>query len=373
MKNWLRYRAVRHLLFWGGVCGFFGWLALPPLWLGAPQFYDFRTFVLVQLPGCVLGTYALLYGVLPRLLGGGPRWPGLLLLLSWVLSSVLLTSSLQAFYTFIIAPVLGGAVPDHTFSWAALAKGGTDFSFFGLVVVAGGAAAIKVANSWHEQQRLSQHIQQRRLQTELSLLRAQLQPGFLFSTLATLRTLTSQRSLEAPGAVLHLSDLLRYHLYDSAADAVPLAEEANMLRHYVALEQLRLGPGVDVALSSSGDLAAHRIAPLLLLPLVENAFRHGTGPAQECPWVSIDLVARPQHTIIKVINGQASDATWPGEGPGLRTLRARLERLYPDRHELKIVSEPDIFLVTLHLRPAPLAAARTAGQPALSASSHAPI
>ena len=135
---------------------------------------------------------------------------------------------------------------------------------------------------------------------------------------------------------------------------MPLADEVAMLRHYLALETLRLGPRVEVSLHFSGALAESSIAPLLLLPLLENAFRYGTGTRQECPWVSIDLVAKSRSLTFKVINSQPNaPADWH-EGPGLRTLRQRLERLYPGHHELKIVAEPDTFLVALRLRFAPM-------------------
>ena len=179
----------------------------------------------------------------------------------------------------------------------------------------------------------------------------------MFDTLRALQALTAQKSPAAPAAVLHLAAVLRYLLYESPQAAVPLADEAELLQHYVALEQLRLGARVEVSLTISGAPGPHLIAPLLLLPLLENAFRHGTGPAQECPWVSIDLVAKPRSLTFKVINSQAAAGAAPPDGPGLRALRERLSRLYPGRHELKIVAEPDTFLVALQLRFAPVALA----------------
>jgi LytS/YehU family sensor histidine kinase len=137
------------------------------------------------------------------------------------------------------------------------------------------------------------------------------------------------------------------------------------VQHYVALEQLRLGPRVEVSLSFSGPLSAYAVAPLLLLPFVENAFRHVTGNQLECSWVSIDLVVNNNFVIFKIINSQAGVAAAVREGPGLGHLRQRLARLYPGRHALKVVAEPDSFLVTLHLnmQPAPAAPPQPAGGP----------
>lgn len=218
-----------------------------------------------------------------------------------------------------------------------------------MLLIAGLACAIKVYDGWHEQQQLRQHLLQQQLQVELQLLKAQLQPAFLFQALRTLRALTAQKSPESPAAVLHLSALLRYLLYESRQDAVPLADEVEMLHHYVALERLKLGPSVDVSLSSSGTLGAHAIAPLLLLPFVENAFRHGTGRHLECSWVSIDLVASGNFITFKVINSLPEDGAEWRDGPGLTGARQRLALLYPDRHDLDLGVESDIFLMALRL------------------------
>ena len=160
--------------------------------------------------------------------------------------------------------------------------------------------------------------------------------------------------------MLHLADLLRYQLYDAPRETVPLADELAMLRDYVALEQLRLGARVEVSLHCSGDPAPHRIAPILLLPFLENAFRHGTEAGLDCAWVSIDLVARPAGLTFKIINSQPPAAPALREGSGLRAVRGRLAHLYAGRHTLKIMAEPDAFVVALHLGAAPLPGSRPA-------------
>lgn len=353
MKSWLHHRVVRHVLFWAAVAGFFWLVQLPAQLLGAPNFYHLSQYLFIMLPGFLLATYPLLYGVLPGLLGGHHRRLFLGALLGWALGSALLASLLRAFFTFVVGPGLYREMPKQPFSWLAFRNEGLDFSFFALLVVALGAGAIKVMNGWYEQQQISQALLGRRLQTELQLLKAQLQPAFLFDTLRTLHALTLAKAAESPGAVLRLAALLRYLLYDSVAHAVPLADEVAMLRHYVALEQLRLGHRVDVSLTISGRLDGPTIAPLLLLPFVENAFRPGPGAPLDGAWVSIDLVARRDGLTFKVINGRADDAPAPPEGSGLGRVRQRLAHLYPGQHELKILTEPDTFQVSLKLRLAP--------------------
>ena len=348
MNSWLQRRVARHALFWAGVSSFFMLMFLPAhLATGVP--WPWKLYVLALLPAFMLATYSLLYGVLPRLLRAQQDVVAALLLAGWVVASAVLCNLMGALYGFVLAPALFQEVPDEAFKWTDV-FGSLHLGFFPLLLVAGLASAIKLFQDWHKQQQLSQQLFQRKLQAELALLKAQLQPAFLFSTLASLRALTTQNSPDSPAAVLHLSALLRYMLYESQQDTVPLADEAEMMQHYVALEQLRLGGRVEVSFSFSGTLGAYSIAPLLLLPFVENAFRHGTGPELECPWVSIDLVAQKRGVSFKVLNSQAWNGTERREGLGLGLVRQRLRRLYPDRQELDVEYDPDIFLIALRLQ-----------------------
>lgn len=351
MKRLLAHRVVRHVLFWLGIWGFFLLIQLPDhFFAGQPLFW--RQYLLLQLPTALLTTYSLLYWVLPRLLRYRQVAVFWGLLLAWLVASALVANLMQSFAVFIIAPMITHKPPPEPFQWLKVVDR-LSYNFFSVLIISGVAAAIKVLSGWYEQQQLSQQLQQRKLHTELQLLKAQLQPTFLFNTLRTLHTLTTQKSPDSPAAVLHLSALLRYMLYESPLDAVPLTDEVEMMRHYVALEKLRLGSQVEVSLNFSGTLDAHTIAPLLLLPFVENAFRHGTGAQLERPWVSIDLVAKQTSAIFKVINSQPATGGDLSEAAGLSSVRRRLARLYPARFELKVVSEPDTFLISLHLQFAP--------------------
>lgn len=348
MKKALSYRFARHLLFWVGMGGFFLLIQLPDhLINGQPIFW--LEYVLFELPTALLATYPLLYWLLPRLLQRRQLPLFLGLLGAWLLASVLLANLVEALAEFVIAPCLAGKPVVGTFPWSTVVDG-LSRNFFVLLVIAGGATAIKVLNGWYEQQQRSQQLRQQQLHTELQLLKAQLQPTFLFQALRTLRELTARQSPAAPATVLHLSALLRYLLYDGARESAPLGEEVEMLQHYVALEKLRFGRQLDVSLNFSGAIGAHAIAPLLLLPFLENAFRHGPEASPECPWMSIDLVATQTAFTFKVIASQSETAGGEEEGAGLRAVRQRLAHLYPGRHDLKVVHEPEAEIVTLHLQ-----------------------
>ncbi|SMC00337.1 signal transduction histidine kinase, LytS [Hymenobacter roseosalivarius DSM 11622] len=351
MKVGVVHRIGRHTLFWLTLWGFFLLIQLPDYFMtGRPVLW--REYLFMQLPTALLATYPLLYGLLPRLLRRQRLSLFLGLLAVWLLASVLLANLMQAFYSYVVAPSLFQQPPYEAFQWTKLFDR-LSFNFFALMVIAGGASVSKVLNWWYEQQQRSQELQQHKLQAELQLLKAQLQPSFLFNTLHTLRHLTAQKSPDSPAVVLQLADVLRFMLYESSLDVVPLVDEVEMIRHYVALEKRRLGSRVDVSLSFSGDLGAYTIAPLLLLPFVENAFRHGTSTQLECPWISIDLVVKQDCAIFKVINSQLLTESGVVELSGLGSIRQRLQRLYPGQHELKLITEPDTFLIALSLQFAP--------------------
>ncbi|QDA61290.1 sensor histidine kinase [Hymenobacter jejuensis] len=347
MKPWLQRRVRRHGLFWLGVVAFFELIQVPD-YIATRQPLYWREFLFSQLPLIVPATYVLVYGLLPILLRRKQVLTFLGLLAAWLASCALLAGLLRELLTYVLAPRFFHLMPPHPFRWSKVDP--VSFGFLAVLFVGFAASTMRVFSNWHKQQQINQLLQQRKMQADLQLLKAQLQPPFLFSTLATLQSLTEAKAAEAPAAVLQLSELLRYMLYESALDSVALAEEATMLRLYVALEQLRLGDAVDVSLTISGALDAHTLAPLLLLPFVENAFRHGTGAALECPWISIDLLARRDSLTFKVINSRAEAATEWAEGAGLARVRQRLACLYPGRHTLKIVAESDTFLVSLKLQ-----------------------
>ncbi|GAB3833299.1 sensor histidine kinase [Hymenobacter jeollabukensis] len=366
MSTALRHWLVRHGLFWAAMLAFSLIIQLPAHWGNGTRLYVLGLFF-NQLPASLLATYPLLYWLLPRLLR--QRRPlTLLLLAAWVVACAPLTMLTVIFFDLGVLPGLFHTRIDPAFHkvdyWHL------NYTFFITLLTAGIAVTVKITREWETQRRQRQQLRQQRLRTELQLLKAQLQPAFLFGTLRSLQHLTAAKGPESPGAVLHLAELLRYMLYESPHDTVPLADEVAMMRRYVALEQLRLGRRVEVSLNCSGSFEDYAIEPLLLLPFLENAFRHGTAPALDCAWISIDLVARQRQLVLKVINSQPPDAVGWTEGAGLRRVRQRLEHHYAGQYRLQLVPEPDTFLVILQLplvprplpapgQPQPVAAAAT--------------
>jgi hypothetical protein len=183
--------------------------------------------------------------------------------------------------------------------------------------------------------------------TELSFLRSQINPHFLFNNLNNIYSLVFAKSGQALSAISELSDLMRYMLYDTA-EMVSLATEVNYIDKYIALQQLRFEKPVPVLFEATGRLNEISLPPLLLIPFVENAFKHG-DPAAGDDWLAINLAADDEgirFTCVNRVGHQHKDATG---GIGIENVRRRLELLYPEHHELEIRNDQNFFTVILTL------------------------
>ncbi|QHJ08812.1 sensor histidine kinase [Hymenobacter busanensis] len=218
------------------------------------------------------------------------------------------------------------------------------------------SSGVKITGDYLLVQRNRRELERQQLLTELSLLKMQVNPHFLFNTLNNIYSLASQKSDRAPEAVLRLAEIMRYMLYESSADTVPLEKELAHLRSFLDLQRLRLPAGATDAIvfESQGLPAAadFPIAPMLLLPLVENAFKHGDLSAR--PVVVISLHIKANHELrFAVRNPVAPEGTHPLDQPGgvgLTNLHRRLELLYPGRYSLTVSKPGGQHEVVLTLR-----------------------
>ena len=190
--------------------------------------------------------------------------------------------------------------------------------------------------------------QQATTAAELAFLRSQLNPHFLFNTLNDVYALVYQQSAAAPGAVLQLSALLRYMLHDAAQEQVLLSRELDYLNGLIALQRLGTKGTLQLDYQLRGALNGQTIAPLLLVPFVENAFKHGvlTDAAQPLT-LQLDLTATTLE--LSVHNAKQVQQQDPVGGIGLANVRRRLALLYPNRYALRVHETAHDFQVTLHL------------------------
>lgn len=343
------YRVSRHLLFWTGCVGFFGFIYgnLVPT-DGPRQFFNPVSFVeaALFLPLHIFLSYSIIYFLFPRFLFTGKYFG----LIAGLVILILLTAALSVVIAdFIITPfrqAMGVRVPDTKLSFGLLA------GLRGSNTVAGFAAAIKLVKHWYFKKLENGRLEKEKLRAELELLKGQLQPHFLFNTLNSLYALVLQKSDQAQQVVLRLSELLHYMLTESAKTRIPMTREVSLIKDYIALEQMRFGSRLELTINIEGDFNNKNIAPLILLPFVENAFKHGTAEILEQPWVSLDISVQGQQLKFKLIN---SKSTIPNNnaacstGIGLQNVRKRLDLLYGKKHLLKTQDEPDSYLVNLQM------------------------
>ncbi|MCC6724345.1 MAG: histidine kinase [Saprospiraceae bacterium] len=202
-----------------------------------------------------------------------------------------------------------------------------------------------------EQEKTRQQEQEERLKSELSFLRSQISPHFIFNILNSIVYLIRSKSSNAEPVTIKLSELMRYMLYESGDIYVPLEKEVEYLKNYVDLQKIRFEEDVDIRLDIQGTAGPQLIEPMLMIPFVENAFKHGVGMVLK-PVIDIQLVISDKSLFFAVknkVSGEATEDKDSASGIGLRNVQRRLELLYPDRHELKISKDEEWFLVTLKL------------------------
>lgn len=212
---------------------------------------------------------------------------------------------------------------------------------------------IRLLMGWYKESYLAKQIIAQQQTAELKYLKAQINPHFLFNTLNSLYGLSLEESKKVPGLILKLSDILSYSLYESSVEKVSLSKELRLIEDFIALEKERFGDRMQVVFKKAKDLdGALEIAPLLLIPLVENAFKHSVKEATEAVPISICLKLEEHHLIFEIKNKAVDEPIIHSDrqGLGLKNLERRLDLLYPQQHTLTTNQEGDYFCATLKLQ-----------------------
>ena len=228
--------------------------------------------------------------------------------------------------------------------------------FFGNFLIGGVSSVGKIMTDWIAENRKKQEAENETMQSELRFLKSQINPHFLFNTLNSLYALTLKKSDKAPDIVIKLSEMMRYMLYECNEPTVPLRKEINYLQNYLDLERLRQRDGIDITLSVKGAVVDQQIAPLLLIPFLENSFKHGINAAIKAGFVHATLEVQPRAIHFNLENTKGSpiprspDASRPSGGIGLVNVRRRLELLYPGRYDLDVRETPGTYAIHLNLQ-----------------------
>jgi len=207
---------------------------------------------------------------------------------------------------------------------------------------------LRLARGWFR----LKDIEAEKNKAELKALHAQINPHFLFNSLNSIYALSRKQSVEVPGKIVQLSDLMRHIIYDSENDFIPLEKEIEMLRNYIGLQNLRSGEKSRIKFETSGEIRGKIIAPMLLLPFVENSFKHGIKGGGDDVFVRIDLHINDDELLMEVENskGKAADPLEEQKGIGIENVRKRLSLIYPGRYDLKISDGERTFTIKLRLQ-----------------------
>ena len=206
---------------------------------------------------------------------------------------------------------------------------------------------IKFFKLWTVKQRDLMLAQQERITAQLELLKAQVHPHFLFNTLNNIYAFALESSPKTPELILKLSSLLSYMLYDCKTEEVRLEKEVETMKNYIDLEKERYGSKIEISWNVEGAIKDKFIAPLIMLPFLENAFKHGTSEQIEKSWLSVDISVKQNILRCKIANSKNEYALDNNNGIGINNVRKRLELIYVEKHELKINDEGDFFVVSM--------------------------
>lgn len=333
--NWgsLTRTILLHIIFWIFIVTYFAWgfgFGDNPL----KSFINASFF----LPGFFIMVYSLLYVLVPKYLLT-KRFPAFFIGLMIVLA-------ICSLYTILAQLSLDGST---AFRGMKITIGKNVLPF---LHVGGIALSVRLLIYWYQQREMTLKAEKQRTVAELQLLKAQLHPHFLFNTLNNLYSHTMESSPRSPEIVMKLSELLRFMIYESNTPKIPLTKEIGLIKSYITLEQMRYGDRLDISIVVKGDIGKYQIAPFLLLPFVENAFKHGTSRQLDQCWISLNLSLEGSHMYFKLVNSIEPDAeeyqAKPG-GMGLLNAKKRLNLMYKDRYSFEAKRLEDVFVVDLEV------------------------
>ena len=310
-------------------------LRLMPLLHKTPDYNPFKDIVLFAWDAVIIITLAIpfYFGffITPYLFGHKKR-----------ILFIILTSLFGIFYPVISSILDDGFIPGLLLQTLFL------FAFLNAFLILG--ISFRSLFEWMEQKKVQEKLEEQNLQSELALLRNQLNPHFLFNTLHNIDTLIRENQEKASQSLIKLSDIMRYMLNDCQSDSVPLEKEIEHINNYIALEKLRLKNPRFLKFSLNEGYNRARIAPMLFIPFIENAFKHSVDSDCE-DGILIHLKTEKNYINFSCENLYDKDFSEldNSHGIGLNTVKKRLELLYPGRHSLTITDDGSRYSVNLEI------------------------
>lgn len=216
---------------------------------------------------------------------------------------------------------------------------------------------LRFAKDWFELEAKKKELENEKLTAELSFLKEQINPHFLFNTLNNLYYLAYTKSDNTTEVIAKLSQMMRYMIYESNYQLVELSKEIEYMQSYVSLERLRLNNQIPIDFKVDGNPGGIKIAPLILITFLENAFKHGANSTNKNAWVNLSIKVDGKNCVYTVENSKAGTIKINGvhsdmatkSGIGLQNVKRRLELTYPGKYNLEVKDLSDRYYVQLKL------------------------
>ncbi len=283
--------------------------------------------------------YITSYYLFPQFLYKRRNGMFVLLLLSLI---VLASLGLAIALYYMLAPYAPEVVsnPTNVFQIAMLS----------IFMMVGALCAVKLTLDKLRSDKVNQQLDKQRLESELQYLKAQVNPHFLFNAINSVYFLIKKDPDVAAETLIRLSDLLRFQLYDCSDERIPIEKELEYLHNFVALEKIRKGGKVKVSFEVAEETSGFAIAPFMVIPFLENAFKHVSTFSDKENFIHIHL--SKNGSLFKATLRNTSDnlVRYEVGGIGLKNVKRRLDLLYPNKHTLAIKEEAGIFLADLTLQ-----------------------
>jgi len=221
------------------------------------------------------------------------------------------------------------------------------FLLSSLLLVMFFGVAVKLLLHWRNSKEDYQKLMRDKVELELQFLKTQLHPHFIFNTLNNLYFLALEKSDHTPKAILALSELLDYVLHGTRDSFVPLEDELKQVRNFISLEKLRYDERVDISIMVENDNSQARIAPMLLITLLENAFKHGVNKTTGPSWIKV--VVRAEHDLNIAVRNSSQGARPSSNGVGLKNVQEQVKLLYGSAGSVHVHSTSEEFLVEVKI------------------------
>jgi sensor histidine kinase YesM len=350
-----RYRLLRHLIFWIAWILFSATVQLTNLNSGPIALADLAIYQLMRaftrLPSHILFCYVTIYFFVPRFILKRKYK-------QFILYFSLFLFGLYWFNYFVLTPIyhLPGVILDLPFNQVQLPLFIRKFySFYSNINFTGAIPAcclmlsIKYYKDWYKKQSESEMLIRENKLAELQLLKAQIHPHFLFNTLNNIYSFTLTGSPQAAALVDKLSGMIDYITTEGAKSFVPVEKELQLINDYIGLEKVRYGGRLDMQVQINGEYKNKMIAPLLMIPFVENCFKHGASVMRGQQWIKLTILIKEDQLYFNLSNSKPPQGidTNNKKGIGLENVQKRLQLVYPDNHFLKIESTNDTYIVQL--------------------------